>query len=395
MRVVLIVIVVLAFIRCSVEENGRIMDIENPAGADSEASNLFQDEEGELYLSWIEMLPDSSDGLYVSRLKSDAFKEKYLVASGNDWFVNWADFPSFAKFENQDTYVVSWLQKSAKGTYDYDIHVAISKGDLQSWNHTFILNQDGIDAEHGFLSLHPEGNEMAAVWLDGRNTKVDFGAMMLRYARFDSDGSITHEEELDYRICDCCQTDFTIFDDTKYVVYRDRSMEEYRDNVIKIGRDSTWSKPIQLDTIHWKTSSCPVNGPAIASSENYLATLSYMQNEQDFQVGLNIYDRKRMRMDTSIILNDSLSLGRFDIKFSGDQTLVIIWMEYEQEQNYVMHGSYDISTHNLDKSKLWKMDERRKSGFPRMVVDSEYCYINYTQVTEDEFRVSTKRVVLN
>ncbi len=392
MRVVLIVIVVLAFIRCNVEENWHIMDIENPAGASSEASNLFQDEDGEIYLSWIEMLPDSSDGLYISKLESNIFKEKQLVASGNDWFVNWADFPSFAKFENQDTYVVSWLQKSAGGTYDYDVHIAISKGDLKSWNYKFILNQDGINAEHGFLSLHPEGNEMSAVWLDGRNTKVDHGAMTLRYARFDTEGVIIHDEELDYRICDCCQTDFTIYDETKYVVYRDRSMAEYRDNVIKIGRDSTWSKPIQLDTIHWETSSCPVNGPAIASSENYLATLSYMQNEQDFQVGLNIYDRKRMRMDTSIILNDSLSLGRFDIKFSDDQRIEIIWMEYDQEQNYLMHGTYDPETHDFKKSKLWKMDDRRKSGFPRMVVDSKYCYICYTRVTDHRHQVITKKL---
>ena len=99
-----------------------------------------------------------------------------------------------------------------------------------------IPHTDGINAEHGFVSLlpTPEGKTFA-VWLDGRHTKKEeINAMTLRSAEIDKDGKLSNEVELDGRVCDCCQTGATWTKKGPIVVYRDRSEDEIRDIAIRI-----------------------------------------------------------------------------------------------------------------------------------------------------------------
>ncbi|MEO6238245.1 MAG: exo-alpha-sialidase, partial [Vicinamibacterales bacterium] len=42
------------------------------------------------------------------------------VASGSDWFVNWADVPSVVRLDD-GTLAAHWLQKSGADTYAYDV----------------------------------------------------------------------------------------------------------------------------------------------------------------------------------------------------------------------------------------------------------------------------------
>ena len=190
-------------------------DISVPSATGAQP-NLTKDHLGNLYLSWIEQLPSDTFSLRYSKLGTEG---KWLpaqeIVKGNNWFVNWADFPSVTTFNNGG-FAAHWLQMRDTGTYDYDIYVSTSK-EGKNWNEPFILHDDQLAAEHGFVSMASYGKgEIMATWLDGRNTKQidntnDYGhghghggAMTLRTAIFNIEGQKSNQEDLDNRTCDCC-----------------------------------------------------------------------------------------------------------------------------------------------------------------------------------------------
>ena len=60
--------------------------------------NLFKDHDGRVWLSWVEFLDDSTDVLKYSLLEDDKWSTGNSISQGTNWFVNWADFPSFTRF---------------------------------------------------------------------------------------------------------------------------------------------------------------------------------------------------------------------------------------------------------------------------------------------------------
>ncbi|MDX1407284.1 MAG: hypothetical protein R3330_04100, partial [Saprospiraceae bacterium] len=174
----------------------------------------------------------------MSIKKGDSWSPRREIARGSDWFVNWADFPSVVAFSDGRSLAAHWLQKSASGTYDYDVRISVSKDMGETWSGSFIPHTDGIPAEHGFVSMIPaDSNRILAIWLDGRHMQAGEGhghrhgggAMTLRAAEFDVDGNLFAEAELDSMVCECCQTDAAMTSTGPIVVYRNRSDQEIRD----------------------------------------------------------------------------------------------------------------------------------------------------------------------
>ena len=83
------------------KNNPELQIIEIPVDSShSGEPNLFTSDNGEVFLSWIEYLDDTTDVLKFSRLVDDSWSEPNIISSGSDWFVNWADFPSLAVDKN-------------------------------------------------------------------------------------------------------------------------------------------------------------------------------------------------------------------------------------------------------------------------------------------------------
>jgi hypothetical protein len=89
-----------------------LVEIPNPCREGGE-SNLFVDDRGVAWLSWVEFIDDSTDVLYCTWLEQGAWVPAREVARGNNWFVNWADFPSLAVFPGTggQGLTAHWLQK--------------------------------------------------------------------------------------------------------------------------------------------------------------------------------------------------------------------------------------------------------------------------------------------
>ena len=87
----------------------QVEPLATPAAAESGQPQLTVSSRGAL-LSWIERTGNVATLKFAERTPSGWTPPK-TVASGSDWFVNWADVPSVVRMSN-GTLVAHWLQKS-------------------------------------------------------------------------------------------------------------------------------------------------------------------------------------------------------------------------------------------------------------------------------------------
>ena len=121
-------------------------------------------------VSWIERSGDLATLKFAERTAS-GWTAARTIASGRDWFVNWADVPSVLRLPS-GAIVAHWLQKSGPSTYAYDVRLSHSTDDGKTWSPSYLPHHDRTQTEHGFASLFPMGDGFGLVWLDGRAMKA-------------------------------------------------------------------------------------------------------------------------------------------------------------------------------------------------------------------------------
>lgn len=344
--------------------------------------NLFIAPTGLPYLTWVEYLDDSTDVLLLSKLVKDAWTQPDTIAIGTNWFVNWADFPSLVVSTQDSNHLAAhWLQKSDKGTYDYDVRIAQSYDGGQSWGPSFVIHTDGIPAEHGFATMLPlPDGQLFATWLDGRNTKTADGAMTIRTAVFDREGRLAEEAELDNRVCDCCQTDAALTPEGPIVVYRDRSAEEVRDMAIVRKIAGQWSSPKIIAKDHWKINGCPVNGPAIATKGQQVVVGWFSAPENQKQVKITFSLDGGATFNTPVQIDDGNPVGRVDVIWKDDHTAIISWLEEKENHGEIQMAQISIDGQILTKSTLIHTSTSRKSGFPIIEKQGDQLLLAWTKV---------------
>ena len=280
MKYILPIGCIILFISCN-EEAGLLQNqvklFESPAGEGTSLPFLKVGEDDRLYLSWVREMEDQSTLYFASLIKENIWSDAQVIASGRNWFVNWADYPSL-NVDSKGNKISHYLVKSSSGTYSYDVNLTISKNS-HPWSSKIIPHNDQTLTEHGFATLLPMPNQtFTAVWLDGRKTNItksdggnDQGAMTLRTANINLEGVLTEESELDSRVCDCCQTSGAMTSTGPVFVYRDRTNDEYRDISIVRKVKGQWTAPKTIFNDQWKIVGCPVNGPRIAAHRNQVA----------------------------------------------------------------------------------------------------------------------------
>src|SRR5262249_33875689 len=138
------------------------------------------------------------------------------VATGTNFFVNWADVPSVVRLAD-GSLAAHWLEISDPDADEaYDVRLSFSTDDGRTWSTPTSPHHDGTKTEHGFASLfQAAGNAgLGLVWLDGRGMKTmqpgagaaDPGNMSLRGAMFNRGGAQVTETLVDDRVCECCPT---------------------------------------------------------------------------------------------------------------------------------------------------------------------------------------------
>ncbi len=346
--------------------------------------NVYQTED-EILISYIQSQGDTIDQLFFTAFDGKDFSIPKKVAEGKDWFVNWADIPAIAK--SGDNIIISWLDKSADGTYDYDIKMSISNDNGTTWNEAFIPHRDSIAAEHGFLSLDVDGDgNFVAVWLDGRNTKTKIndeenGAMTLRSAIIHSDGSISNEVEIDNRVCDCCQTSVVQISGGIMAAYRNRSEDEVRDNYFTTFRDGHWSESEAIYDDKWEIAGCPVNGPVLASDGSKSVAAWYTEGSGKPEIYLANFDTARQSFSDPILISDYGVMGRIDLMYLENGHLMVTWLEDSIDNMALIRAKIlNEELEEVQDLELATTVAARDSGLPKIARIGSQNILVYTDV---------------
>jgi hypothetical protein len=366
-----------------------VRETESPAGADSREPELFAGADGRVILSWVEKRGEKRHALRFAARDAAGWSEARTVAEGDDWFVNWADFPSVITLAD-GSLAAHWLVKSGAGTYAYDVHVARSKDGGKTWGRALVPHTDGTRTEHGFVSLLPLADgRLGAVWVDGRALQgVKEGheedgplpvSMQLRYAAVDADGRLSDEAVLDERICECCQTSAVMTSEGPLAAYRDRSAEEVRDIHLVRRGPGGWGAPRPVHADNWQIKACPVNGPQLAAEGGRVALAWFTGEGERPRVQVAFSDDAGATFGPPARVDDGEAMGRVDVLLLADGSALVCWMSGGAGggANKVRRVAPDGTLGPV--AVIAKTDVSRSSGFPRMARLGDTVVFAWTQ----------------
>ena len=372
-------------------ELSNIKQLSSPVDSVSAEPCLFTDKNGLVYLSWIEKTKEGSS-LKFSTLKNEQWTAPTVISSGDNWFVNWADYPLLAS-DGASSMVAHFLEKSETGKYTYDVKLVSSADGGKSWSGSKILHDDGKKAEHGFVSMIPYGENYFISWLDGRNAAMEgdgghdqghHGQMTIRGAIVDKQGNKSGEWELDNRVCDCCQTSAAITSNGPVVVYRDRSDKEIRDISIVRMINGQWTKPTTIFSDNWTIDGCPVNGPRADAVGNNLAVAWFSSPDKNAQVNVVFSADGGATFNTPVRIDEGKGIGRVDLVMLDEKSAMVSWMEGAVIKSVKVYSNGKKESSIIISSS----SEARSSGFPQMTKSGNELIFAWTDDKEKTIKVA-------
>ena len=367
-----------------------IRSTESPATGDSREPDLTTTPDGRIILSWVEKLDAKRYALRTAVRDQKGWSAMRTVAEGENWFVNWADFPSVIGL-NDGPLAAHWLVKSGKGSYAYDVNIAMSKDGGETWTKPLVPHLDKTQTEHGFVSLIPlRDGRLGAIWLDGRNmkdmkddhdeAKPSAANMTLRYAAIDGSGNISDEAELDDRICECCQTSATLTSEGVVAVYRDRSQNEVRDIYsVRQATGGSWVKPQAVYADNWELNACPVNGPAIAAAGRNVAVAWFTGAGGNQSVKVAFSTDAGATFGAPIKIDEGETQGRVDVVVLPDGSALVCWLSGNAEGGAINVRRIQANATLGPPTVIAKTDISRSSGFPRMALLGNEVHFAWTE----------------
>jgi len=343
----------------------------NPAPPGATTPNLTSDDAGRVYLSWV-LESSAGNRLQYARLDEGGWSPVQTIASGDDWFVNWADVASLA-VDGEGPVAAHFLRKSGESTYAYDAVLTTPDG-AGGWQPPTPMHLDRSPTEHGFVSLVPLGEgQVFATWLDGRNFAdageppgADAGPMTLRYGIFGPDGVAAARGLLDDRTCECCPTAAAQTSQGVLVAYRDRSPDEVRDiYVVRVG-DEGATDPARVHDDGWVINGCPVNGPALAASGEQVALAWFTATGGSPAVKVSFSADAGASFGTPYRLDEGRPLGRVATALLDDGSAVVVWLETRDTGTQILARHVDSSGPRSAPVALAETSGTRASGYPRL-----------------------------
>lgn len=376
---------------CTKNSSPSVEPLSSPSKPGSQLPRLVSDAEGNLFMSWVETdSPNKNMAvLKYARLDGDNWISPRPVTEGDNWFVNWADFPSLTVVSGQPA-AAHWLQKVPGNTYSYHVKIAVFK-EGEGWSSSITPHFDNTATEHGFVSMIPwEETGILAIWLDGRQTaNREEGeyfnmnkTMTLRSAVISEDGSVSSGSLIDDIVCDCCQTALVETPYGALAAYRDRTEGEIRDIYLSRYINGNWSDPEAVHDDGWKIGACPVNGPALAIYDSVAVVAWYTGADNQPRVKAAISTDAGKAFTSPVVISNEQPVGRVDAAVNSDGTAFISWMEQTSETDKAELRVRTLSsTGTLGAPKVvTSMNSSRRSGFPQMELQGNRLIFAWTDI---------------
>ncbi len=341
----------------------------NPAAMGSGEPDLEVEGEG-VWLSWTEPSGDDSHAIRRAFYDGEAWSEPQTIVTGDNFFVNWADYPSLLAV-GPDTAVAHFLQRGPAGGYDYGVRLSWTTDGGDTWSDPWTPHNDGTPTEHGFVSLFRDGvGVVRAAWLDGR-AMVESGPMGLR-SRALPLGSMAQTAAtegatlVDDRTCECCNTDATVVGGIPLLAYRDRGDDDLRNIYVARLLEDGWTEGLPVHDDGWIIGGCPVNGPALATREGSVVIAWFTAPEEVGAVNVAFSSDGGVSFAAPIRVDEGLPLGRVDIEFVADGTAVVSWLANSNDGGRILLRRVGSNGELGAVLTVSTASEERSSGFPRI-----------------------------
>ena len=366
--------------------SGKPAELPEVAGSGSAEPHLALTGGGAVVMSWLE--PESAGtALRFATLDDETWSNIGTVAVGENWFVNWADFPSVVPIAG-DHWAAHWLAKRPGGTYAYDVAISISEDAGKTWSRPITPHNDGTPTEHGFVTLFPWQGSVGALWLDGRKMRGGegghgHGGMTLRAATIRNDLQPQQETEVDALVCDCCQTDVATTSTGPVAVYRDRTEGEVRDIYAARFVDGVWQPGSPVADDGWIIAGCPVNGPAIDAVDSTVVVAWFTAANGNSKVRLVRSSDGGASFNAPIDIAVDQPVGRVDVVLLGDGSSLVSWLRNSADGTGEIRVRRATPQGELGPSHIVATtDAGRMSGFPQMVISGDDAVFAWTDVTD-------------
>jgi hypothetical protein len=364
--------------------NLEIKSIPSPAAGESSAPQFTTSKRGVL-LSWIER-KGASAALRFAERTAAGWSQPRTAASGDNWFVNWADVPSVFRMDD-GTLVAQWLHKSGSGTYAYDVRLSYSKDEGRTWAPSFSPHNDGTQTEHGFVSLVQRPNAgLGLIWLDGRamgsmkggHEGHGSGAMSLRFAEYGADWQQTIDVPIDLRVCECCPTTAAVTSEGIIAAFRNRSDEEIRDIFVSRFEGNKWTEPVAVSNDGWKIPGCPVNGPMLSARGRNVAVAWFTTKGEEPQAYAAFSSDAGRTFGAAIRLDDGVSVGRVDIELLEDGSAAALYIEQIDKRTQIRVRRITSSGERSNPVVIAEIEASRASGYPRVAAHGNELLFAWT-----------------
>ena len=117
-----------------------VQRVASPAGPNSSEPQIVDSGRGRI-LSWVERAGAMSH-LKFSERTASGWSPAVTAASGNDWFLSYADVPSVMRLSD-GTLVAQWLQQLDPITEAYNLRLSYSKDSGKTWARSFMPHNHG------------------------------------------------------------------------------------------------------------------------------------------------------------------------------------------------------------------------------------------------------------
>lgn len=381
----------------------RVAEWPLPAAAGSAYPDLATTPDGRLLLAWINRTEGRRNALQFVAMAENGHWQSAArtIVVGNSLMANWANTPHIAQTPDGALWV-QFMQQRGSG-HAGDIALARSTDGGFNWSNPVAVNDDGVEAEHGFAALWPASRDTLGVaWLDGRDNlggerhnegdpmrgahaMPGEGRTALRAAVFDLNLERSGETVVDVKTCDCCQTAIATTSRGPVLVYRDRGDDEVRDiRAVRYG-DGAWGAPVAVHADDWKMAGCPVNGPAVAASGDTVVVAWYTEG-QDGQPKL-LAARSADAGDSfdapvAVDQGDAVQ-GRAALAIDGRQAW-ILWLRQDESGQalWLSRRSPDLQR-EYQRLEVAKLQGRgRGTGFPKIALRGGEAYVAWTDVVD-------------
>ncbi len=374
---------------------GAVTELTSPAPSGSNTPHLALDAKGQVLLSWTQRRPDSTVAIQMSTWNGTAWDSVRTIADNRQFFVNWADFPAITALANGDL-AAHWLEREGDKKYAYGVRVVRSTDGGRTWGAPMTPHTDGLLAEHGFVSLWPEGeSDIGLVWLDGRKSAMPDSAreMTIRAASVSRTGALSREALIDARSCDCCQTGTTATRSGRILVYRDRSAEEIRDIAIVRQTATGWTPSQKVHNDEWHYPGCPVNGPQAAAVGDTVVVAWFTGARDTAKVNIARSVDGGATFGPPLRVDDGDPIGRVDVILDDDANPVVVWLEQRTPTEAEVLARRIVGNSLGETRVLSRTSGARQSGFPRLVrhgndVVAAWTSVNPLQVHLARFSLS-------